>query len=226
MNKNIYVVGVIVIVVLVLGINKFAKTNKNPEIKTQVEETVTNNVESEVMNTNDIEIPVPFILEENKKYNAIITTSEGKITIELDTEQTPITTNNFVYLAQKTFYDGTIFHRVIKDFMIQGGDPKGNGTGGPGYTFNDEPITKEYTRGTVAMANSGPNTNGSQFFIMHESAPIQKLYVIFGMVTEGIEVVDKIATAEVKINPSNPTEKSQPVNPVTIENIEIITVEK
>lgn len=225
MNKYIYIIGTIIIVVLIIVINKSANTNKNSEIKTQVEETVTNNVESEVMDTNNIEIPVPFILEENKRYSAVITTSEGKITIELNTDQTPITTNNFVYLAQKGFYDGTIFHRVIKDFMIQGGDPKGNGTGGPGYMFDDEPITKEYTRGTVAMANSGPNTNGSQFFIMHESVPIQKLYVIFGMVTEGIEVVDKIATAEVKINPNNPTEKSQPVNPVTIENIEIITAE-
>jgi len=226
MNKIIYIVGTIIIIVLIVVTNKPANTNKNSDIETQIEETVTNNVESEDMNTPSIEIPIPFILEENKKYNAIITTLEGKITIELDTDETPITTNNFVYLAQKTFYNGTIFHRVIKDFMIQGGDPEGNGTGGPGYKFNDEPITKEYTRGTVAMANSGPNTNGSQFFIMHKDVALQKLYVIFGKVTEGMEVVDKIATAEVKTNPSNPLENSQPVSPVTIESIEIITVDK
>ena len=102
--------------------------------------------------------------------------------------------------------------------MIQGGDPNGNGTGGPGYKFNDEPIIQDYTRGTIAMANSGPNTNGSQFFIMHADYPLPKNWVIFGRVTSGIETVDKIATAQTI--PGG--EGSTPVNPVTIKSVTII----
>jgi len=102
--------------------------------------------------------------EKTKKYTAILKTEKGDITIALNSDQTPITVNNFVTLAKKGFYNKTIFHRVIKGFMIQGGDPKGDGTGGPGYKFADEPFTGEYTRGTIAMANSGPNTNGSHFW--------------------------------------------------------------
>jgi cyclophilin family peptidyl-prolyl cis-trans isomerase len=103
--------------------------------------------------------------------------------------------------------------------MIQGGDPKGNGTGGPGYKFADEPFSGEYLRGTVAMANSGPNTNGSQFFIMHQDYPLPKNYVIFGQVSSGLEVVDKIATAPVKSGPTG--ENSTPVNPVKVLSVEI-----
>ena len=150
---------------------------------------------------------------------ATLKTTAGDIVIALNAKETPKTVNNFVYLARKGFYNNTIFHRVIKGFMIQGGDPKGDGTGGPGYKFDDEPITLEYTRGTVAMANAGPNTNGSQFFIMHQDYPLPKNYVIFGQVVEGLDVVDKIAAAETKSGMSN--EKSTPVNPVKIENVEI-----
>ncbi len=148
-----------------------------------------------------------------------MTTTEGTISIKLRADKTPITANNFVSLARKGFYDGTVFHRVIKGFMIQGGDPKGNGTGGPGYKFDDEPFEGEYNRGIVAMANSGPNTNGSQFFIMHQDYPLPKNYVIFGEVVEGIEVVDKIAEAEV--TPSVTGESSTPVSPVVVEAVEI-----
>ncbi len=126
-----------------------------------------------------------------------------------------------MYLSKIGFYDGTIFHRVIKDFMIQGGDPLGNGTGGPGYTFNDEPFDGEYVRGTVAMANSGPNSNGSQFFIIHKDyTQLPKNYVIFGKVVEGMDVVDKIAEAPVEDNGAG--EMSKPISPVTINKAEVI----
>lgn len=153
-------------------------------------------------------------------YSAILKTTKGEMTIEFNKDQTPKTVMNFLKLAQKGFYDNTIFHRVIENFMIQGGDPKGNGTGGPGYKFDDEPFSGEYERGVVAMANSGPNTNGSQFFIMHKDYPLPKDYVIFGKVIEGFEVLDLIATEKVMLSSSD--EMSKPVNPVTIKSIEII----
>ena len=167
-------------------------------------------------------------IDMKKSYKAVLTTSEGPITIELNAKQTPITVNNFVKLSKDGFYDTTIFHRVIDGFMIQGGDPNTRaaetdsnryGTGGPGYKFDDEPFEGEYKRGTVAMANSGPNTNGSQFFIMHADYPLPPSYTIFGKVVEGMDVVDKIATAEVM---DSGMEKSKPVNPVKIQSVEII----
>lgn len=157
--------------------------------------------------------------EKIKKYTAVLRTEKGNVTISLNTDQTPITVNNFVTLSKKGFYNNTVFHRVIKGFMIQGGDPKGDGTGGPGYKFNDEPFTGEYTRGTVAMANAGPNTNGSQFFIMHGDNPLPKNYVIFGKVTSGLDVVDKIA--ESPVQPSISGESSSPVTPVKILTVDI-----
>ncbi len=162
----------------------------------------------------------PFsLINKKKQYSATLNTTEGKIVVQLYGDKTPITVSNFVSLAKKGFYNKTIFHRVIKGFMIQGGDPKGNGTGGPGYKFDDESFTGEYTKGTIAMANSGPNTNGSQFFIMHADYPLPKNYVIFGKVIEGVDVVDKIATAEVETSASG--ENSTPVNPVTINAVVI-----
>lgn len=155
-----------------------------------------------------------------KTYLAVLETSEGNITIQLNDNETPKTVENFISLARKNFYDNTIFHRVISGFMIQGGDPKGDGTGGPGYEFDDEPFTGEYIRGAVAMANSGPNTNGSQFFIMHQNYPLPKNYVIFGRVASGIDAVDKIAGAPVISNAFG--EVSKPVNPVVIKSVEII----
>jgi peptidylprolyl isomerase len=158
--------------------------------------------------------------KEKKSLMAVLKTSEGDIVIQLAKDETPKTAENFVSLARKNFYDNTVFHRVIKGFMIQGGDPKGDGTGGPGYKFDDEPFTGEYARGAVAMANSGPNTNGSQFFIMHrDNFQMPKNYVIFGKVTAGMDVVDKIAEAPVEKNYSG--EMSKPVKPVTIKSVEI-----
>ncbi len=155
-----------------------------------------------------------------KSYTATMKTSEGDIVIELNAKQTPDTVNNFVYLAKNKFYDKTIFHRVIKGFMIQGGDPNGDGTGGPGYRFNDESFDGSYTKGTVAMANAGPNTNGSQFFIIHEDYNLPKNYVIFGKVSKGLDVVDKIAESPVETN--NQGELSKPVNPVKVLSVQII----
>lgn len=155
----------------------------------------------------------------NKQYLAEVHTSSGDFTITFNLGQTPKTVENFVTLARKRFYDKTIFHRVIKGFMIQGGDPLGNGTGGPGYKFDDEKFDGQYTRGTVAMANSGPNTNGSQFFVMQADYPLPPNYVIFGKVTSGMDTVDKIATAEVK--PGMFGEASTPANPVVIKSVEI-----
>ncbi len=154
------------------------------------------------------------VIKTGKSYTAVLKTTAGDITVEL-VKNMPITVNNFVFLAKDKFYDGVIFHRTISGFMIQGGDPTGTGMGGPGYKFADEKFTGEYKRGTIAMANSGPNTNGSQFFIMHADYPLPPSYTIFGMTTAGLDVVDKIATA--KTGPSD-----RPVEPVVINNIEII----
>ncbi len=179
---------------------------------------------NELQNTK-IESPTPMpspkmqfekaeqVTNNKKSYTATIKTSAGNIVVKLS-KDTPVTTNNFVFLAQKKFYDGVIFHRVIPGFMIQGGDPTGTGMGGPGYKFADEKFTGEYKRGVIAMANSGPNTNGSQFFIMHADYPLPPNYVIFGETTEGLETVDKIAAG--KTGPSD-----RPVAPIVIETIEI-----
>jgi len=130
----------------------------------------------------------------SKTYSATLHTNLGDIGIEFNPAESPLTVNNFVFLARDGFYDGVIFHRVIKGFMIQGGDPTGTGMGGPGYRFRDElEGPGKYSRGTVAMANSGPNTNGSQFFIMHTDYGLPHNYSIFGQVTAGIDVVDAIA---------------------------------
>ncbi len=141
-----------------------------------------------------------------------IETNKGTIKIELYENDAPKTAANFITLAGKGFYDNVIFHRVIKGFMIQGGDPTGTGRGGPGYQFADElnPDTDSYKngykRGVVAMANSGPNTNGSQFFIMHQDYPLTNDYTIFGKVVEGMDVVDAIANTATDQN-DKPTEQ-------------------
>ncbi|MEZ5174815.1 MAG: peptidylprolyl isomerase [Acidimicrobiia bacterium] len=149
-------------------------------------------------------------------YTATLHTSVGDIEFELHAEDAPQTVNNFVFLARDGFYDGVIFHRTIRGFMIQGGDPTGSGRGGPGYRFRDElgHSKSSYLRGTVAMANSGPNTNGSQFFIMHADYGLPNQYSIFGQVTDGIEVVDQIAAAATGM-------QDRPVSPVTIDSISI-----
>ena len=155
---------------------------------------------------------------QNMKQLIIIKTNLGEIKFETYGADAPKTVANFIALADKGFYDGLTFHRVIKGFMIQGGDPNGNGTGGPGYKFEDElnPETESakagYQKGVAAMANSGPNTNGSQFFIMLENYPLPHNYTIFGKVAAGQEVVDKIGNLKTDSN-------DKPLTPVIIEKV-------
>lgn len=164
-----------------------------------------------------------MIIDSKKTYSAVIETSKGKIVIALFAKEVPKTVNNFVYLSRKQFYDGVVFHRIIKDFMIQTGDPKGDGTGGPGYQFEDEPITRDYLRGTLAMANSGPNTNGSQFFIIHKDYQLPKNYTIFGKIdesdAESFKTLDSIA--ETPVETSGRGENSKPTEKVFIKTVAI-----
>ena len=156
-------------------------------------------------------------------------TNAGAIRLELFPNHAPKTVRNFVELAEGTaeytdprtgepgkgpYYDGVIFHRVINGFMIQGGDPTGTGRGGPGYKFRDEPVSRPYSRGILAMANSGPNTNGSQFFVMHSDYRLPPNYTIFGRLTGGEDVLDKIATAQTGA-------QDRPVAPVSITSVTI-----
>ena len=159
--------------------------------------------------------PPELTIDLSNTYTAQIDTSAGEITVAFYAEDAPQTVNNFVFLAREGFYDGVIFHRTIPGFMIQGGDPTGTGTGGPGYRFRDEFHGKTtYSRGTLAMANAGPNTNGSQFFICHDNAGLPNAYTIFGEVTDGLDVVDTIAQ-----NPTGPQDR--PIEPVTIKSVTI-----
>ena len=147
--------------------------------------------------TNQYDSAPDLAIDLSKSYSATLDTNHGEIVIEFDPERAPQTVNNFVFLATEGFYDGVIFHRVIENFMIQGGDPTGTGQGGPGYRFRDEiEGSGSYTRGTVAMANAGPNTNGSQFFIVHRDTGLPHSYTIFGKVTEGMDAVDSIASSD------------------------------
>lgn len=139
--------------------------------------------------------PPEMQIDQEKKYEAKIETNKGVIELELYPQQAPKTVNNFVFLAREGFYDGVSFHRVIDNFVIQGGDPTGTGSGGPGYTFEDEvkenPLIHE--RGSISMANAGPNTNGSQFFIAHSPQPhLNGKHTVFGKVVNGLDVVDSI----------------------------------
>ncbi len=139
--------------------------------------------------------PPEMTIDPKKVYTATIDTPRGKIVLDLYPEHAPKTVNNFVFLAKEGFYDGVKFHRVIANFVIQGGDPTGTGAGGPGYRFEDEvrnnPLKNE--RGMISMANAGPGTNGSQFFILHSAQPhLNGKHTVFGKVTSGLDVVDAI----------------------------------
>ncbi len=158
--------------------------------------------------------PPQMTIDPQHSYTAKIETSAGTLTAELFPGDAPQTVNNFVFLAREGFYDGVIFHRVIKGFMIQGGDPTGTGRGGPGYQFDDEPVRRSYERGILAMANAGKNTNGSQFFVMHADYQLPPNYTIFGRLTDGEDVLDKIATAATG-------SQDRPLEPVSIDSVEI-----
>jgi cyclophilin family peptidyl-prolyl cis-trans isomerase len=155
-------------------------------------------------------------IDPKKSYTAVLHTDKGDITLKLYTEETPLMVNNFVFLARQGFYDGTIFHRVIKDFMTQGGDPTGTGRGGPGYRFADEfhPQLRHDKPGVLSMANAGSNTNGSQFFITHVPTPwLDKKHSVFGRVLDGMDTL-------LSIPPRDPQRMESPavrLNSVTIQ---------
>lgn len=211
--QNITNVALGIIVLALVGLIIVKPSNKVEPLK--AENQLSNIQEPSTMPKSDKKSysKAEQVIKNGKSYTATIKTTAGDITLELS-KDTPVTTNNFVFLAQEKFYDGVIFHRVIPGFMIQGGDPTGTGMGDPGYKFNDEKFTGKYTRGTIAMANSGVNTNGSQFFIMHADYALPPNYVIFGTTTSGLDTVDKIASG--KTGPND-----RPEEPVSITSIEI-----
>ena len=206
----------IILIIAVVAVSIFIykdRTSDDLVIDNKEDET---NMESD---TNQWGFAPEMQIDQSKTYIATMKTNKGDIKFRLFAPETPFTVNNFIFLSREGFYDDVIFHRVIKDFMIQGGDPTGTGTGGPGYAFSDEAIIRDYTRGTLAMANAGPNTNGSQFFIMHKDLSLPRSYVIFGEVIEGIETIDKIAEVEVQASPMG--ELSSPVDEIKIKSIKI-----
>jgi cyclophilin family peptidyl-prolyl cis-trans isomerase len=160
-------------------------------------------------------------IDANATYKATFNTTKGTFTAELLASDAPITVNNFVCLARAGYFDGTPFHRIIDGFVIQGGDPTGTGTGGPGYRFQDEPVTREYVKGTLAMANAGPNTNGSQFFVVLADlrGRLPKNYTIFGQVTDGLDVVEALGKTPTTTNARG--EKSVPTEPVNLDSVTI-----
>ena len=179
-----------------------------------------NEQEGDVLSNNKVYDSMPEMnIDISKKYTAVIKTSMGDMSVEFFTEDAPMTVNNFINLSLDGYYDNVIFHRVISGFMIQGGDPSGTGHGEmgkyPGYKFEDELNNqRSYDKGILAMANAGPDTNGSQFFIMHVDYPLPYQYTIFGFVTEGLDVIDKIASVETG-------DGDKPINDVVIETIEV-----
>ena len=186
---------------LILSMLLFIFCGEDASEETTVEATIETTEEIEMTYDKTYSAPPAMNINESANYSAVIETSLGSIEIELFTDIAPITVNNFVNLSKDGYYDNVIFHRVIKGFMIQGGDPSGTGHGEmgkyPGYEFQDElnnPM--QYEKGIVAMANRGPNTNGSQFFIMHVDYPLPYDYTIFGKVSNGIDVVDAIANVQ------------------------------
>lgn len=168
--------------------------------------------------TKQYSAPPPMSIDQSRTYTATIDTSLGSMQADLFARDAPITVNNFVFLVRDGYYNGVTFHRVIKDFMAQTGDPTGTGTGGPGYRFNDEKVTRKYERGTLAMANAGPNTNGSQFFIIEKDYPLPPSYTIFGKLSQGLDTLDKIMASPTGPGRGGP---NTPLQPITINSITI-----
>jgi cyclophilin family peptidyl-prolyl cis-trans isomerase len=252
MQKKMMIIGFGVIIVLCLAalfilkrenINKPVQTTDNnrevpPYIDTPptlitpiVESTPSATVpvstptptKGETMGAKQYSSPPALTISTAKKYTATVTTTKGTMTFSLFAKEVPVTVNNFVFLAKEGFYIKSPFHRIIKGFMIQGGDPTGTGRGGPGYQFADEKVTRQYTRGTIAMANAGPNTNGSQFFVMHADYALPPNYTIFGSIekddAESFKTLDSIANSPVTVGPSG--EQSTPTELTTITKITI-----
>ncbi len=222
--QKIKILILIPILILLSGCASSSEKNEALETKIQAEkniQTTANNKNNQINKAMNDEINYA-----EKYYGAILKTNLGDIEIKFFVETTPVTVNNFLKLANEGFYDGTKFHRVIKDFMIQGGDPLSKedakksfwGTGGPGYKFKDELTGKEtYSQGTLAMANSGPNTNGSQFFIVTAlpGYPLPPSYTVFGKVESGMETA-------LKIQEVSTDSRDCPLENVIIEKITLI----
>lgn len=212
MKKVVLVIGLAVIV----GIGFTLTTRKSMDLTPQPSATPSPSPKLKTYSG-----PPAMTIDTQKVYRATITTNKGTMKLTLFAKDTPVTVNNFVFLARDGFYNDTVFHRIIKGFMIQGGDPVGTGAGGPGYRFNDELVTRDYTRGTIAMANAGANTNGSQFFIMHQNYALQKNYVIFGEIDPGdavsLATLDAIAETPVATSPIG--EQSVPTEKIVVQSV-------
>ena len=206
--------------IILLALITFISCSNESDTLNESVQLNTNEQEGDVLSNNKVYDSMPEMnIDISKKYSAVIKTSMGDMSIEFFTEDAPLTVNNFINLSRDGYYDNVIFHRVISGFMIQGGDPSGTGHGEmgkfPGYKFEDELNNqRSYDKGILAMANAGPDTNGSQFFIMHVNYPLPYQYTIFGFVTDGLEVIDKIASVETG-------EGDKPVNDVVIETVEV-----
>ena len=193
LKKNIYRFLIISLFVSACGSN---------EVEEITETTIQDNKGESTMSDEKVYSSIPEMsIDQSKSYTAVIQTSMGDLTVEFFSDTAPVTVNNFISLSNDGYYDNIIFHRVISGFMIQGGDPSGTGHGEygkfPGYTFEDELNNQQpYEKGILAMANAGPNTNGSQFFIMHVDYPLPYQYTIFGKVTDGLDVIDTIASVQ------------------------------
>ena len=206
-------------IIIILLLSFISCSNESDTLNESVQLNA-NKQEGDVLSNNKVYDSMPEMnIDISKKYTAVIKTSMGDMSIEFFTEDAPMTVNNFINLSRDGYYDNVIFHRVISGFMIQGGDPSGTGHGEmgkyPGYKFEDELNNqRSYDKGILAMANAGPDTNGSQFFIMHVNYPLPYQYTIFGFVTDGLEVIDKIASVETG-------DGDKPVNDVVIETVEV-----
>ena len=206
--------------IILLALITFISCSNESDTLNESVQLNTNEQEGDVLSNNKVYDSMPEMnIDISKKYSAVIKTSMGDMSIEFFTEDAPLTVNNFINLSRDGYYDNVIFHRVISGFMIQGGDPSGTGHGEmgkfPGYKFEDELNNqRSYDKGILAMANAGPDTNGSQFFIMHVNYPLPYQYTIFGFVTDGLEVIDKIASVETG-------DGDKPVNDVVIETVEV-----
>lgn len=216
--KILPLIGIVLVVIILYSTKAPQENNQDLKnvLNSNTTQPVSNKLESK-QNMQKTQMPLPTqLIDPNKTYYAKFETNQGSFKVKLYTKEAPLASNNFVYLATNKYFDGLVFHRIIKDFMIQGGDPLGNGTGGPGYAFPDEQTGKPLVKGSLAMANAGPNTNGSQFFIVTaKSTPwLDGKHTNFGEVVEGMDVVEKISNVKKGAN-------DRPLENVTLIKVEI-----
>lgn len=222
--------GFAIVAVPVLAVGAFLSLSGGDDAKSVAVEAGCREVKKPVPKDDTFPVAPPLTIDTTKTYTAVIETSCGSFTVQLATAEAPQTVNSFVYLAEQGFYDGLSFHRIVKDFVVQGGDPKGDGTGGPGYTLPDEPPAAGFLEGSVAMANSGAGTTGSQFYVVTSPQGAEALngqvtaegkfsYSILGQVTAGIETLRKMNKLGVK------TEAGTPKGVVVIQKVTIEVID-